>query len=465
MSPTLHILVNLMIAAGFVLGLVWMKRKHYSFTARVLTALVIGIIYGGILQLSYGPSSDIVRNVNSWFGLLGTGYIRLLKMIVIPLIFVSITCSIINQKSQNLRKATGIIIAVLVITAGIAAGVGVATARILNLNAKGIEAGEKEIAQEKKLEVNLKDYQSKPIQDQLLEIIPTNPFYSLTGQGSNATLSVVFFAALIGVATIAVRKKKPERTVPFINGLNSLHDIIMRLVTMILRFTPYGIIALMTKMVSTTNFLEIWGLLRFVLGSYAAIIIMFIIHMVILSLFGMNPFTYVRKSIPTLTFAFTSRTSAGTLPMTIETQKDKLGVPEGIANLSSSLGTCIGQNGCAGIYPAMLAVMIAPAVGVPMDIVFIIKLIIVTAVGSFGIAGVGGGATFAALTVLSIMGLPIGLVGLLIAIEPLIDMARTALNVSDSMLSGLVTGRVLKEIDMSVYNNRAAVVLTNSSQP
>lgn len=100
----------------------------------------------------------------------------------------------------------------------------------------------------------------------------------------------------------------------------------------------------------------------------------------------------------------------------------------------------------------MLAVMIAVGTGVPMDVAFFVKLIIITAISSFGIAGVGGGATFAALTVLSSMGLPVGLVGLLIAIEPLIDMARTALNVSGSMVSGLITAKRLGELDMDVYN-------------
>ena len=156
-----------------------------------------------------------------------------------------------------------------------------------------------------------------------------------------------------------------------------------------------------------------------------------------------------------LIFAFTSRTSAGAIPLNVETQTDKLGVSSGIANLSASLGTSIGQNGCAGIYPAMLAVMIAPTVGIdPLAPAFLIKLIIITAIGSFGIAGVGGGATFAALTVLSAMGLPVGLVGLLIAIEPLIDMARTALNVSDSMVTGLVAGKRMNELDINVYNSK-----------
>ena len=179
---------------------------------------------------------------------------------------------------------------------------------------------------------------------------------------------------------------------------------------------------------------------------------MFIIHLLILMAYKLNPLTFIKKASVPLTFAFSSRSSAGTLPINVETQVDKLGVSPGVANLSASLGTSIGQNGCAGIYPGMLAVMIAIGLNIPMDISFFVRLILITSISSFGIAGVGGGATFAALTVLSAMGLPVGLVGLLIAIEPLIDMARTALNVSGSMIAGVISAKRVGELDLERYN-------------
>lgn len=453
---TFHVLLNVIIMLGLIYGIVWMKKKkHYSFTVRVFTALILGILYGVILQYAYGATSTVVKEANTWFGLVGTGYVRLLKMTVIPLIFVAITSAIINQDSKNLGKKAGTIIAILLITTGIAAAVGAGTAGAFGLDASSIQAGTLETKASENMETKLVDFQKKTIQDQFLEVIPTNPFYALTGQGSNATLSVVFFAALIGIATVGIRKKKPESAELFTKFLNALHDVVMRIVTLVLRLTPYGVLALMTKFVSTSNVSEIFRLIQFVLASYSAILIMFVIHMIILGVFGLNPFTYLKKSAHVLTFAFTSRTSAGTLPLTVEALTDRLGVSKGVANLSASFGTSIGQNGCAGIYPAMLAVMIAPAVGIdPMTPAFLLKLIVVVAISSFGIAGVGGGATFAALTVLSIMGLPVGLVGLLIAIEPLIDMARTALNVSDSMVTGLVSSKVLHELDTDKYNDK-----------
>jgi len=129
--------------------------------------------------------------------------------------------------------------------------------------------------------------------------------------------------------------------------------------------------------------------------------------------------------------------------LNVEIQSERMGHSSAIANLSATFGASIGQNGCAGIYPAMLAVMVAPTLGIdPMAVNFLMPLLLVTTLSSLGIAGVGGGATFAALVVLPAMGLPITVVALLISIEPLIDMARTALNVSGAMIAGAVTHRL-----------------------
>jgi len=453
MATTLSVVLYVGLMLALVLGLHLMQRERFSFTARVLAALGAGILFGAMLQYFHGATSPIVVLANGWFAILGSGYVRLLTMIVIPLVFVSITTAIVNlEDSRSLGRMGGLILGILVLTASIAAAVGAGSASAFGLNAQSIQTGENEQNKGKRLETQLLGFKSKTYQQQLTEIVPTNPFFAMTGQGDSATLSVVFFAALVGVSTLGLKKKKPESAEFFGHLLNSLHDVVMRVVTMILRMTPFGILALMTRMVSTSHFSEMTKLVHFVAASYLAILVMFGAHLTILAVAGLNPFTYVRKVIPVLTFAFSSRSSAGTLPLTIETQTDRLGVSEAHANLSSTLGTSIGQNGCAGIYPAMLAVMIAPAMGInPMAPAFLIKLIVVTALASFGVAGVGGGATFAALTVLSAMGMPVGLAGVLIAIEPLIDMARTALNVSGSMVAGLVSSKLMNQLDVDLY--------------
>ncbi|WP_312578969.1 cation:dicarboxylate symporter family transporter [Clostridium sp.] len=456
MNDTLLIILNIIVMAILIGTIFWMQKKHYSFTARVLTGLIVGIVYGAILQIIFGVESPVIGGANNWFNVIGSGYVRLLKMIVMPLIFVSITCAIINQKSSNLGKLTTTILIVLLLTTAVSALVGATTANTFGLSVEGLQTGDTEIKRGEELEEKLTNLQQKPVQEQIINIIPTNPFYSLTGQGDSPTLSVVFFAGFIGIATLGIKKKRSKSAEIFIGFLNALHDVVMRMVTLVLRLTPFGVLALMTTMVSTSKFSQILGLMKFVVASYVAILIMFIVHSIILMIFKLNPITYFKKSASVLIFAFTSRTSAGALPLNIKTQVDKLGVSEGVANLSASLGVSIGQNGCAGIYPAMLAVMVAPTLGInPMSPGFLVKLILITTLSSFGIAGVGGGATFAALTVFSALGFPVGLVGLLIAIEPLIDMARTALNVSGSMVTGVVSGKIMKELDMEIYNNKS----------
>lgn len=450
---TLRIIINVAVMLVLIGVLIWMQKKHVSFTKRVFTGLGLGLVFGIILQLSYGASSEVIAKSTDWFNLAGRGYVGLLQMVVIPLIMVSIISAIMNLKGkQNLGIMSGLIIAVLLITTAIAASVSIVTSLSFDLKAIEIQAGEREQARGTALEERLGTVEDKTIPQQVLDFIPTNPFADMTGARSTSTLAVVIFSAFIGVAVLGLDKKKPEQADTFRKLVEAVYAVVMRIVTLVLRLTPYGILALITNVAATTNAEEILKLIKFVGASYVALIVMFVIHLILLAAFGYNPIQYVRKVFPTLVFAFTSRSSAATIPLNVETQTKRLGVPEGIANLSASFGATIGQNGCAGIYPAMLAVMIAPTVGInPMSWDFILTLILVVTISSFGVAGVGGGATFASLIVLSTMNLPVALAGLLISVEPLIDMGRTALNVNDSITAGVITGKILGENDTEAF--------------
>ncbi|MEK3785844.1 MULTISPECIES: L-cystine transporter [Paenibacillus] len=455
---TLWLILNIVIMLGLLGLLFWTQKKHLSFTKRVFIGLGLGIVYGAILQVVYGAGSEVITKSVDWFNLVGNGYVKLLQMIVIPLIMVSIISAIMNLKGkQNVGKMSFSIIAILLITTAIAASVSIVTSLSFNLTAIEISSGEAEQARGAALEERVGEVQDLTIPQQVLSFIPSNPFADMTGARSTSTLAVVIFSAFIGIAVLGLDRKKPEQAKTFRDMITAVYAVVMRIVTLVLRLTPYGVLALMTKVASTTNAEEILKLGKFVIASYVALIVMFIIHLVLIGLFGFNPLTYLRKVMPTLVFAFTSRSSAATIPLNVETQTKKLGVSDGIANLSASFGATIGQNGCAGIYPAMLAVMIAPTVGIdPTSWDFILTLILVVVISSFGVAGVGGGATFASLIVLSTMNLPVALAGLLISVEPLIDMGRTALNVNDSMTSGLISSKIMKENDQDVFNDRGS---------
>lgn len=452
---TFLLLLNI---AGLLLlvGILYtMNRKKVSFSKRVFTGLGLGIAYGLILHFAYGTESTVLAESMPWFNLIGTGYVKLLQMIVMPLVFISILGAFTKITiGKNFGKMAGMILGILIGTTAIAAVIGISATLIFGLDASEIVQGEAEVARGADIEERSVGITDKALPDQLIDLLPANPFLDFTGARPTSTIGVVIFAAFLGFAYLAIVRREPENAATVKKGIDAIYSLVMGIVRIVLRLTPYGVLAIIAKTVATSDFAAIYSLGKFVLASYVALIVMFVIHLIIISISGLNPITYVKKTGEVLLFAFSSRSSAGALPLNINTQTKRLGVPDGIANFAGSFGLSIGQNGCAGIYPAMLAVMIAPSVGQnPLEPTFLITLIAIVAISSFGVAGVGGGATFAAILVLSALDLPIVLAGLLISVEPLIDMGRTALNVSGSMTAGLTTARVTGELDLDVYND------------
>lgn len=435
--------IAIFLAILFLLNLLFKRTQKLGQT--VFVALLIGLGLGAIWQTFFDKESLIA--LLDWTNIVGTGYVRLLQMIVMPLVFISVLSAITKLKQAGaLGKISLSVLSILLITTAIAAAIGIAMTYLFNLSAEGLIAGERELAAQASVEGRVEKVANLSIPAMIISFIPRNPFAELTGANPTSIISTVIFSALLGIAALSLRKEDEALGERIAQGVDTLNKLIMRLVRFVIRLTPYGVFALMLKMAATSKWEDIVNLGTFIIASYAAILLMFIVHGILLALFRINPLDYFKKVLPTLSFAFTSRSSAATIPFNIETQTNKLGNDSVIANFSATFGTTIGQNGCAGIYPAMLAVMVAPTVGIdPFSIGYIATLILVVAISSFGIAGVGGGATFAAIVVLSTLNLPLALVGLLISIEPLIDMGRTALNVNGAMTAGTITNKILKK--------------------
>lgn len=424
-------LINIIVLVIFIVILHMMARKHISFAKRVFTALGIGIVFGVLLHLVYGTHSNVITSTSDWFNIVGQGYVALLQMIVMPLIFISIVAAFTKiQIGEKFAKIGSLIFIFLIGTVTIAAIVGVVYALMFGLDASTINLGNAEQARGSEIAKQAKDLTAHTLPQQILELLPKNPFLDFTGQRATSTIAVVIFASFIGFAYLRVARKQPDHGELLKRAIDAIYSLVMAIVTFVLRLTPYGVLAIMANTLSTSDFGAIWTLGKFLIASYAALITMYIIHLIILSLLGISPIRYIKKTLEVLIFAFTSRSSAGTLPLNVQTQTRRLGVPEGIANFAATFGLSIGQNGCAGIYPAMLAIMVAPVANVEIDLQFIVTLIAVVIISSFGVAGVGGGATFASILVLSTLNLPVALAGVLISVEPLIDMGRTALNVT-----------------------------------
>lgn len=436
--------LTLVLFVVVLLGLNYLYRSTQKLGQTVFVGLLLGLVSGALLQ-SLGEQ-ETVKTALDWINLVGGGYVRLLQMIVMPLVFVSILSAItrLNQ-AGSLGKISFSVLSVLLVTTAIAALIGIIMVQVFGLTAEGLVAGERELAAQTKVVGRVDQVSNLSIPAMLISFIPKNPFAELTGANPTSIISTVIFSAFLGVAALSLRKEDQPLGDRIAQGVDTLNKLVMRLVRFVIRLTPYGVFALMIKMAATSKWEDILNLGSFIVASYIAIILMFIVHGVLLGLSGINPITYFKKALPTLSFAFTSRSSAASIPLNIETQTDKLGNNPVVANFSATFGATIGQNGCAGIYPAMLAVMVAPTVGVdPFTVSYIATLVLVVAISSFGIAGVGGGATFAAIVVLSTLNLPLELVGLLISIEPLIDMGRTALNVNGAMTAGTLSSKWLK---------------------
>lgn len=451
---TLFSIINIVIMLIFIIGLFIMAKKHVSFPKRVFTALGLGIVYGIILHLIYGVNSKVLETTTDWFSIVGDGYVTLLQMIVMPLIFISIVSAFSKiQIGDKFAKIGSYIFMFLIGTVAIAAVVGIFYAIVFGLDASSIDLGSAEHARGNEISSEAKQLTANTLPQQILELLPSNPFLDFTGQRTTSTIAVVIFAIFVGFAYLRVARKQPDNGSLLKRGIDAVYALIMSIVTFVLRLTPYGIIAIMASTIATSDFAAIWTLGKFMIASYAALLTMYVIHLIILAIMGINPIRYVKKTLEVLIFAFTSRSSAGALPLNVQTQTQRLGVPEGIANFSASFGLSIGQNGCAGIYPAMLAIMVAPVAPVDIDIPFILTLIAVVVISSFGVAGVGGGATFASILVLSTLNLPVALAGVLISIEPIIDMGRTALNVNDSILAGTGTAHLTGNLDKEKFNS------------
>ncbi|HDA7206957.1 TPA: L-cystine transporter [Staphylococcus aureus] len=455
-------LINIIVLVIFIVILHMMARKHISFAKRVFTALGIGIIFGVLLHLIYGTHSNIITSTSDWFNIVGQGYVALLQMIVMPLIFISIVAAFTKiQIGEKFAKIGSLIFVFLIGTVTIAAIVGVVYALVFGLDASTINLGNAEQARGSEIAKQAKDLTAHTLPQQILELLPKNPFLDFTGQRATSTIAVVIFASFIGFAYLRVARKQPDHGELLKRAIDAIYSLVMAIVTFVLRLTPYGVLAIMANTLSTSDFGAIWTLGKFLIASYAALITMYIIHLIILSLLGISPIRYVKKTLEVLIFAFTSRSSAGALPLNVQTQTRRLGVPEGIANFAATFGLSIGQNGCAGIYPAMLAIMVAPVANVEIDLQFIVTLIAVVIISSFGVAGVGDGATFASILVLSTLNLPVALAGVLISVEPLIDMGRTALNVNDSMLAGTGTAKLTKHWDKDTFESNDSAALTS----
>ncbi|MGL5175967.1 MAG: cation:dicarboxylate symporter family transporter [Cetobacterium sp.] len=456
--------VGFLVALLVILYLINMlPKKKFNFSAKVMVATVVGLILGLAIQVVAGFPEDpmklvFVRETTLWYSLLGGGFISLIRMLVIPLVMVSIIHVIINMKEDaNLGDLVKRSLVITLVMVAISVGVGLLLGNIFQVGKLSSDAvatvattGGRQIRE------------VSNIVDTLKALIPSNPVEAMVKLN---IVGLVIFSAVVGVAAKRMSKKYMDIVKPFFDLINAAQKIIVSMAMSIIRWMPLAVVPLLANTIAQKGIGAIAEVGKFIAVLYLATAIMFVIQMVAVAFFGLNPFTYVKKSISLMILAFTSRSSVGCLPVTISTLTNKLGVSESTASFVASFGTTAGMQGCAGIFPALTIVFVTNMSGHSVDMTLIVMSIIVVAISSLGIAGIPGTATMAASVALSGTGLAamFPLINPILAIDPIIDMPRTMLNVIGSVTNALMVDKSLGNLNTEVYQDMEAGSEANSS--
>lgn len=426
----------------------FLKKQKVNFSIRTALGTIIGIILGVLIQLiAKTPDNPLdivwIKETTKWYSLFGNGFIDLIRMIVIPLIIVSIIHVIISIKnSSNIRELTSRTIISYVCNVLIASIIGIIIANLFKLGLSGnVSNASTEIKE------------IKNFVDILKNLIPKNPVESMVNTN---IIAIVVFSAFVGIAAKKMSSIYKTQITSFINLIGALHKIIVSIAMSIISLIPYAVIPLMANSISQRGLKSILEVLTFIIALYVGMIIMFGVHLLSLSLFGLNPIIYLKKAMAPLFLAFTSRSSLGTLPVAVESLTNSMGATDSTSAFVMGLGSTAGQAGCAGVFGAMVVINVTNISGTPLTFAFYLMTVIVVTVSSFGIAGIPGGGHTVASSVLSGTGLTpyFEYVGPILAVDPILDMGRTFLNINGAMTISLIVDKSLNNLNMEIYNNK-----------
>ncbi|MBS5928704.1 MAG: dicarboxylate/amino acid:cation symporter [Clostridium sp.] len=417
-------LVAAIVFAILALVLLWyLNKRKVSFSVRTLIGLGLGLIFG----LTLKENSLIVEPI-------GKVYISLIRMVVIPLVMVSIINSISNFEDSSKLKSLGIkAMGMLLGTTAIAGIVGIIFGNIFSVG-KGIvfEGGENFVPKE-----------IPSFMEVFNDMLPTNPIKSMA---EGQIIPVIIFALFIAFAIIMEEKKNKEKVAPFKAFINSFSTILMRITRIVLRLTPFGVFGLMTAVGAKNGVSTLMPLLTFVVAIYLALAFqILIVHSLFILIFKRrSPIKFFKGIWPAQVVAFTTQSSFGTLPVTIESLEDNIGVSSSTASFVASLGSTVGMNGCGGVFPAVVAIFVANVFGIELTLTHYILMILTIVVGSVGIAGVPGAATMSTTLILTTLGLPIEGMAIILGVDAIIDMARTLTNVTGAGLAAYIVDKECK---------------------
>lgn len=405
------------------------RKITNKFSFATLTALTLGVVLGIIFK----------ENI-LFLDTVGKAYMSLIKMIVVPLVVTSLITSIVRLENLDTLKSIGLkTFTVLLGTTGAAALIGIIVASSLNLG-----QGLRFIGAE-----NFKAREIPGFSKVLIDMLPSNPLAAIV---ENKIIPIVIFSMFIAIALVIEDNTNKEKAKPFKDFILSAYDIVLRITKMVLRIIPYGVFALIATAAAKNGMDTLMSLIWVILAVYIAAFFQFLfVYTPLISFVArMNPLKFFKGIFPAQVVAFTSQSSYGTLPVTIKSLVEGVGVSENIASFVAPLGSTIGLNGCGGFYPAIVAIFAANVFNVELTIYSYILIVLTAIISSIGIAGVPGSATMSTTVMLAALGLPIEALAMVIAVDSIIDMIRTATNVTGASVAALIVDQTEKRKEYKV---------------
>ncbi|MCT8987324.1 dicarboxylate/amino acid:cation symporter [Shewanella phaeophyticola] len=390
--------------------------------------VIAGFVLGTLTGIGLGESAIILKP-------LGDLFISAIKMLVAPLVFCAIVVSITSLGSQsNLKRLSFKTLAMFMFTGTVASFIGLTIGSLIDMG------GNLALATSEVRERDIPGFAQV-----LLNMIPVNPFASLA-EGN--VLQIIVFAALVGIAINAVG----EKAVALKNTIEAGAEVMFQLTRMVLKLTPIGVFGLMAWVVGEYGLSTLLPLGKFIMAIYIAALIHIIVVYGGLVKFaaGLSPLQFFRKAMPAQVVAFSTASSFGTLPASTRCT-EAMGVSKRYSAFVLPLGATMNMDGCGGIYPAIAAIFIAQIYGIPLDMTDYMLIAVTATVASVGTAGVPGSAMVMLTVTLGVIGLPLEGIAFIAAIDRIIDMIRTATNVTGDMMTAVVIGKSEGQLDVDKF--------------
>ncbi len=428
-----------------------MPEGKMSLTTKVIIGMVLGLIVGVIINQTMANSAFVNDYiVNGAFNMIGKMFVNALKMLVVPLVTFSLICGVAGIGDISaLGRVGGKAFGLYLMTTAIAIAFAISLAMLIGpgegfqlqgVDTSGIQAKEK-----------------PPITDVFINIVPTNPIQAFA---DGKMLQIIFYVILVGIAALMLGKS----SVPFIRACEYMNELMMKVVTIVMSFAPIGVFCLIAKVFATQGIDLFMPMMGYVFTLVSALLLhLFVTLMIVLKLFsGLNPFKFLPKVRPAQIFAFSTASSNATIPVTFRSVTERIGVHNSVASFTVPLGATINMDGTA-IMQGVATVFLANVYGVALGVSGYLTVILMAVLASIGTAGVPGVGLIMLTMVLGQVGLPIEGIAIIMGVDRLMDMIRTAVNVSGDAVVSSIVAKGEGKLDMAVFNDPQAGIITEDS--